>query len=117
MRNYVQDDTNIGLVAPSNVSSGGVVIAGALVGVALADALSGETVSVCVRGVVELPKKTADEVTLGVLLYWDAANGYVTTTPGTNSKPLIGVAAKASGAGAATAHVLLGAHGITGPSS
>ena len=54
--NFVQAGSQITIPAPDLVSSGAVVIAGSIVGVALGGAASGQPVDVAVTGIWELPK-------------------------------------------------------------
>jgi len=114
MKNFVQEGKTITVTAPADVASGAYVVVGAIRGVAAYDAASGDPVEVVTEGVFTLPKKAADVVAPGALLYWDAANGYLTITEGTGSKPLAGVAVQAAGNGATTVNVKLGVHGIAG---
>jgi predicted RecA/RadA family phage recombinase len=115
MRNYVQPGGTITVTAPANVSSGDVVVVGALVGVAAFDASQNDQVEITTEGVFTLPKKSTDVVAAGNLLYWDAVNHYLTLTAGTGSKPLAGAAVAAAGNGITTVNMKLGVHGITGP--
>ena len=117
MKNYVQQGNTITVTAPAAVVSGQYVTVGAIRGVAAYDAAQGEPVEVVTEGVFTLPKKAADVVAAGDLLYWDATNGYLTVTAGTGSKPLVGVAVKAAGNGAMSVDIKLGVHGITGPAA
>ena len=113
MKNYVQVGDTITVSAPSAVSSGDYVVVGAIRGVAAYDAAQGEPVEVATEGVFTLPKVAADVVAAGDLLYWTGTA--CTKTAGTGGKPLVGVAVKAAGNGAATVDVSLGVHGLTGP--
>lgn len=115
MRNYLQAGATVTVTAPANVSSGDVVVVGALVGVAAFDASQNEEVEITTEGVFTLPKKSTDVVAVGNLLYWDATNHYLTLTAGTGSKPLAGAALAAAGNGITTVNVKLGVHGIVGP--
>ena len=63
--NFVQPGDTLTIPAPADVLSGGVVIAGTIVGIAAGDADSGDTVDVHVTGVFTLPKVGADAFTLG----------------------------------------------------
>lgn len=106
MRNYVQRGDALTIPAPTGgVSSGDAVLARALFGVAAANADAGEDVAVSVEGVFELPKKAADAVTVGAVLYWDATPGELTVTATDNAR--VGYAAVAAGAGTATVAVKL----------
>lgn len=115
MRNYLQAGGTVTVTAPANVSSGDVVVVGALVGVAAFDASQNDQVEITMEGVFTLPKKSTDVVATGNLLYWDAVNHYLTLTAGTGSKPLAGAAVAAAGNGITTVNVKLCVHGIVGP--
>lgn len=103
--NYVQPGSALTIPAPAAVSSGGVVIAGAIIGIAAGSAGAGDSVDVLVAGVFELPKVGADEIDLGDVIYWDGTAGLVTVSASGNTK--IGTAVAAAGAGAAAARVRL----------
>lgn len=106
MQNYIQRGDALTIPAPAGgVSSGDAVLAGALFGVAAATADAGEDVAVSVEGVFELPKKPADAVTVGAVLYWDATPGELTITAADNTR--VGYAAAAAGAGATAIAVKL----------
>lgn len=107
MKNFVQAGSNLTIPAPAAVASGGVVIAGAIIGIAAGAAASGEDVDVVTTGVFELPKVGADAFTLGAAVYYVAASGLCTTTSSGNTK--IGVAVEAAGSGAATVKTRLAA--------
>jgi predicted RecA/RadA family phage recombinase len=113
MKNYVQEGKTITVTAPAAVTSGQYVVVGAIRGVAAYDAAQGEPVEVATEGVFTLPKVAADSIAAGDLLYWNGTA--CTKTAGTGSKPLVGVAVKAAGAGVTTVAVKLGVHGLTGP--
>lgn len=91
--------------APSGgVTSGDVVVAGKFAGVAAASAAEGETASINLKGVYELPK-AAQAFTQGALLYWDDTNDVLTTTSTSNT--FIGHAWYAAQSGDATGFVKL----------
>ena len=113
MKNYVQQGQVLTLSAPGAVVSGQYVTVGAIRGVAAYDAASGEPVELATEGVFSLPKATAEDIAAGDVVYWNGTA--CTKTPGTGSKPLVGVAVKAAGNGVATVNVKLGVHGLTGP--
>jgi len=62
MKNYVQEGNTITVAAPAIVTSGQLVVIGAINGVAAFDAASGADVEVTVEGVFELPKVTTDVI-------------------------------------------------------
>ena len=103
--NYVQDGLQLTLTAPEPVSSGAVVIAGNIAGVALGSASAGQPVDVAVAGVWELPKVGAQILSLGEPVFWDSAADLVTETAAGNVR--IGTVVKAAGAGVATVNVRL----------
>jgi predicted RecA/RadA family phage recombinase len=103
--NYVQIGDTLTIPAPADVLSGGVVIAGGIVGIAQNDALTGALVDVATTDVWELPKVGADAFTLGAAVYWDDAANLCTVTATANT--LLGVAIAAAGAGIATVKVRL----------
>ncbi len=117
MKNFIQPGETLTVTAPANVSSGGLVVVGSIIGVAAFNALSGADVEVATEGVFTLPKVTTDVVTQGARLYWDSAAGKLTVTPGTNSKPLVGLATAAAGNGVTTVSCRLMLAGQTGPSA
>lgn len=95
----------IEIAAPAAVSSGDMVKAGVLVGVALGDAESGADVRVQLKGVFELPKATG-AISLGAAVYHVAADNNLSTTASGNT--LTGHAVKAALSGDATVLVRLG---------
>ena len=103
--NFVQAGSQLTIPAPELVSSGAVVIAGSIAGVALGSASAGDPVDVALSGVWELPKVGAQNLTLGEPVYWDAAADLVTETASGNTR--LGSVAKAAGAGVATVLVRL----------
>lgn len=97
--NYVQPGNTVTIPAPAAVQSGGVVIAGAIVGVAQIDADVGADVDVDTVGVWDLPKVSALAVSLGDVIYWDAAAGLANKTSASNTKLGVAVAAAANPSG------------------
>lgn len=106
MKNYIESGDALTIPAPAAVKSGGVVVIGALIGIAAADAASGEDVAVATRGVFDLPKEAALAISLGAPVFWDATAGAVTTDD-TGTVPL-GYATAGAAASAATVRVRLG---------
>ena len=103
--NYVQDGLQLTLTAPELVSSGAVVIAGSIAGVALGGASAGQPVDVAVTGVFDLPKVGAQILSLGEPVFWDSTADLVTETASGNTR--IGTVVKAAGAGVTTVAVRL----------
>lgn len=104
MKNYVQSGDLITVAAPAAVASGDIVRAGSLIGIAAGAAASGADLVLQLTGVFDLPKATG-AITLGAVVYHDAATGDVTTTASGNVK--LGVAIAPAGSGAATARIRL----------
>jgi predicted RecA/RadA family phage recombinase len=94
MKNYVQRGDTLDIVAAAAVSSGDVVIAGSIIGVANVDAEIGESFALDVVGVFTLPKTSALAISVGDVLYYDAANSVVNKTASGNT--MIGVAVTAA---------------------
>jgi len=105
MKNYIQDGKNLEHVAAADVASGGVVVMGQLVGVAVDDIKTGETGIVTLAGVFDLPKKAATAFTQGQRLFWDSTE----VTDVDTANDFIGWAAAVAGSSDATADILLGA--------
>lgn len=97
--NYVQPGHTVTIPAPAAVQSGGVVIAGAIVGVAQIDADLGADVDVDTVGVWDLPKVSALAVSLGDVIYWNAAAGLANKTPTDNTRLGVAVAPAANPSG------------------
>lgn len=98
MKNYIQPGENITVDSPADVLSGAGVAVGNLFGVANGDAQTGKPVVLSTVGVFDLPKTTANDITVGAALYWNDTAKEVTTTASGNTKIGVAIAAK-SGAG------------------
>ncbi|CAM3933800.1 DUF2190 family protein [Paracoccus yeei] len=104
-RNHVQPGLVLSIPAPAAVLSGGVVVAGNLVGIAQGDAAAGETVDVALTGVWEIPKTAADSFAVGDRVFWNASTGLATSTVGSNAR--VGTAAEAAAASTGAVRVRL----------
>lgn len=111
MKNFVQTGVNLTIAAPAApaapaaMTSGGVVIVGALRGIAAADATEGQPVDVVTEGVFALPKVAADAFAIGDTVFYDAAEKLVSAT---GAEPVrIGYAVEAAAAGSAQVNVKL----------
>jgi predicted RecA/RadA family phage recombinase len=104
-KNFVQPGNVLTITAGGSVASGSPVPIGDLIGIALNAAVTGETVDLRLDGVWELPKVSADTITAGQSVYWDAGNNLVTETASTHQK--LGHAVAAAGNGAGTVRVRL----------
>jgi predicted RecA/RadA family phage recombinase len=94
-------------LAGSTIASDDVVVAGGLVGIAMADIANGSTGPVLIRGIAKVAKKTGTAWTQGQQLYYDATNKFSTIAAGTTRA---GIAAVAAGSSDATGYVLLNQH-------
>lgn len=104
MKNYSQRGDIITVTVGADVASGGVVVVGDLVGVAVGAAANGTQAEVCLTGVFELAK-VSGAINQGVKVYWSAADSAVTTTASTNK--LVGHAFVGAASGDATVLVKL----------
>lgn len=94
----------------SSVSSGDVVVMGAVLGVALADIADGATGAVQVDGVFSLPKVTAAVVAQGETVVWDVSLGKFDDdqmTPASGDVSAAAVAVEAGTGSQSTIKVLL----------
>jgi len=99
--------TNEDVTGAADVASGDGVVAGSLFGVAQTDIAVGDSGTLALIGVWELPKVSAQAWDVGDKIYWVAADGECTTTAGSNK--LIGVAIEAAANPSATGKVRLSA--------
>lgn len=105
MKIHVQAGRTLTIPAPAAVLSGGVVIAGSIVGIANGDAAINESVDIDVEGVFELPKVSALAIAVGDKVYYDAATGLVNKTATANT--LMGYATEAAANPSATVKLRL----------
>jgi predicted RecA/RadA family phage recombinase len=106
MKNFIQRGETLTLIAPAAVASGDMVKVGQIHGVAVASAANGAEVEVVTIGVFELPKKPAEAINQGDLVYWDNANTYLTKTSAVGLT-LVGVATASALAAATTVEARL----------
>jgi predicted RecA/RadA family phage recombinase len=104
MRNANFDGDRLTVTAPAAVASGGVVLVGAITGVAVNAAANGAQVVIATRGVFSLAKQASLAVAQGDTVYWDNAAAEVDKT---NTNRPLGVAVKAAASGDATVMVKL----------
>jgi predicted RecA/RadA family phage recombinase len=95
MKNYVQEGDVLTLTASRAVLSGEGMLRGATFGVAVNDVANGVAGEFLVRGVITLPKVSAQAQTEGAIVYWDNSAFNVTTTSSGNTK--IGIVAAVGG--------------------
>lgn len=100
MKNYISTGDIVEVTAPAAVSSGGIVVVGKLVGIAVTDAASGTPVNIKTSGVFEVAKTSAQAWTVGAAVYTTSA-GVATTTATDNTfiGHAVAAAANPSGAG------------------
>ena len=84
MKNFLQKGHQLETIAPSDVSSGDIVIAGELQGVAVNDAKSGKEVVLSLFGVYTLSCVASDVIAIGDKLYLKTDGGLTKTA--TNNK-------------------------------
>lgn len=87
----------------AKIDAGDILVVGDLVGVAGTDIPDGDTGSVTVAGVFEMPKTGTNAITLGSKVYFDGTG--ITDTASSNS--LAGYAAQAAASGDTTCFVKL----------
>jgi predicted RecA/RadA family phage recombinase len=104
VKNFVQPGNVITVIAPAGgVTSGAVVILGALVGVAATTQAAGAEVEISVEGVFDLPKTPADALVQGAVAKVTPATGIV----GAAGTAAIGWVVQAAPSGSNTARVRL----------
>ena len=106
-KNMVAEGLTQDVTVGANVTSGQLVLAGSLFGIAQHDAQSGAKCTLQLGGVWTLPKTNAasNAFTVGAKVYWDNTNGKATASSTSNT--LIGVAAAAAANTDAAANVRL----------
>lgn len=100
MRNYIQPGDTLTIPAAEAVLSGGVVIAGEIIGIAAGSGSAGDLIDVATVGVFDVPKVAADAIALGDAVFFDLETELATSTAGDN--PKLGVATEAAPADSAT---------------
>jgi len=99
MKNFVSDGNVIFHVLTAAVSSGDLVLAGSLVGVAVTDGAIGEEIALTVEGVFDIPAATGATYALGVKVGFDiSANEAIATGDGA-SDGNVGVCTEAKASG------------------
>lgn len=106
MKNFVQHGDMITVIATASVISGQLWRAGSLIGVAAADAASGEEVDIKTTGVFDVSKTSAQAWAVGEPIYMIAASGLCTNVPGTGNY-LVGVAVAVAANPSSTGRVRL----------
>jgi predicted RecA/RadA family phage recombinase len=105
MKNYVQTEVTVTVTAPSTVLSGALVVVGAIVGIAQADAASGDPVALVTKGLFRIPKQSGFAGVAGAPALYADGNERLESAGGR----VIGVYAAAAASADTEAIVLLGA--------
>lgn len=104
MKTYIQPGDVITITAGATIASGDGVLVENMFGVAVHDAVNGDSLDLAVTGVFELPKTSAEAWAIGAAVYWDGSEA--STTQGSGDV-LIGVAAAVAANPSATGLVRL----------
>jgi len=106
---FVQEGKVVDIIATADVVGGQPIDFGARVGIASADALTGEGVALQLEGVFEFTAVTADTIALGDKIYLDNVGGVEATTVATSNQTIGYAVTEKAGAVAGTVLVKLGA--------
>ena len=98
MKNFVSQGNTLEFTASADVSSGDVVVVGAAIGIAAGDVANGETGTLNLGGVYDIPKAPSQAWTVGAAVYWDDGDDVATTVAEDNA--LLGIAVQQVGSGA-----------------
>lgn len=80
MRNLISSGNTVQITAAGTYTAGTPVLIGQLFGIPATSAVSGELVTLHVRGIATLAKTSALAIAVGDALYWDAGNSLVNKT-------------------------------------
>ncbi|SEG12409.1 DUF2190 family protein [Marinobacterium lutimaris] len=106
MKNFVQKGETVDFIAPTGGAAAGIpLVVGSLVVIPVLSVPEGYECVGTVEGVFNLPKLSTDTPGQFGKAYWDATNGYVTTTATDNTE--IGVFMEALASGTTEADVRL----------
>jgi predicted RecA/RadA family phage recombinase len=83
---YFADGDLIDYTPSAAVAVGDVVVIGDTVTVAVRPIAANTLGAVAVEGVFTFPKATGSAIGQGVIVYWDATNGVITATAGSNKR-------------------------------
>jgi predicted RecA/RadA family phage recombinase len=109
MKNSIQSGDTITHTALADIVSGQPIVVGDMVGIAAKSVLSGEEVTLNLRGVFSVTKVGTQAWAKGDKIFWDKTNLRFTKTASADADLLAGVAFEAAGAGAGvtTGYILL----------
>lgn len=108
-RNHIQPGNVIDVTLAAAATSGDLIKVGDLAGVALTSGAIGETISVAIDEVYEVPKLTTDVMAAGVVVYLDADDKRVTLDAAAGANIRAGKTVTAAGNGVTTVNVKLNA--------
>lgn len=83
MKNYVQNGSNLTITAGATITSGDFVVVGSIVGVAVTDAVSGDSVAISCDGVFTGTKASGATLAVGDVAYLNST-GKITNTATSN---------------------------------
>lgn len=105
----IQEGAVIDYTATATIANGDVIPLVTRCGVALDDAVSGDVISISLEGVYDIIAATADTISVGTALYWDAADENVTIDDDTGTNIACGFAATSkAGSTAGSVYVKIG---------
>lgn len=96
---FIHDGAYIDYAPSSDLVAGDVVVQGDLIGVAKGDIANGALGALAVVGVFDFPKATGvgTAITVGSIVYWDAAAKEATTSSGAGANKELGKTTLAAG--------------------
>ena len=107
MKNFIAVGNRFTLIATVATVSGAGLQVGSIFGVAENTAAIGESLTLVMNGIFDLPKPGTQAWTLGQTIYWDSAVARVTNVVATNIRIGIAVLVVGAGAGETTGRVRL----------
>lgn len=101
MKNAFQDGRVLDVTLAADVSSGGVIADGRLLGIAVTNGKTGDTIAAHVEGVFRLPKLNTAVIARGAAVTWDiSASRVIVAAAATGDIEGFGYAVEAAGNGA-----------------
>lgn len=106
MKNFIQEGQTISFVAGADYSSGDPVVLGGLMGIVVADVVSGAVGQALISKVVSVSKVSAQAWTMGQRIYWDVSASLFTNVQDTDTV-FAGTAVEAAANPSASGKLLL----------
>lgn len=108
-KNYIKPGDRLTFTAAANVASGGVVVLGTMIGIALTAVANGESGEAAVEDVWEVPKATGAAINAWTKPSYDIADGNFTVAGAETAGDVIGgvIAVETAGSAATTVKVKL----------